>query len=86
MATYDQLHFAEVEFSKHTGETDFKEAAVEDVVEVIGTIAFRDSRNHAKVQERRKINKADYGRYSGRPQQTAGWSKRSRLGVYASSP
>ena len=58
-----------MEFSKHTGETDFKEAAEEDVVAVIGTIAFRDSRNHAKVQKRRKIDKADYGRCIGRPQQ-----------------
>ena len=38
---------------------------MEDAVEVIGAIAFRDSRDHAKVQETEESMRLSCGWYSG---------------------
>ena len=54
--------------NKHTGETDCLEAAVVDAVEVIGAIAFRDSRDHDKVQETEESIRLSCGWYVRKPQ------------------
>ena len=60
--------------SKHTGETDCQEAAVVDAVVVIGAIAFRDSRDHAKVQETEESIRLAVDGTSGSLNSAKGWS------------